>query len=261
MCRHLAYLGPATSARALLVDPPRGLAAQARAPRFVSLPSPDGFGVGWYEHGKAHRRRWTSPIWETSPEQLAGIRSAAIIASARAATPGGPIEEASTAPFLRDGHLFSLNGYVEGYRSGVRERLLGMVSRTRREGIEGDVDSSVCFALVLDQLDLQVSLREALVNVHRILRRFSPAPLNLLLTDGRRIAATASGHSLWVRHTASSAIVASEPLEDDPAWTPVPDDHVIEVSSGAVSTTAIDAPFVEVESPCARPARSLLGSD
>jgi len=33
MCRHLAYLGPPATLRALLLDPPHGLGTQAWAPR------------------------------------------------------------------------------------------------------------------------------------------------------------------------------------------------------------------------------------
>ena len=51
MCRHIAYLGPATTLQALLVDPPHALAHQAWAPeRQVSgTVNADGFGVGWYD--------------------------------------------------------------------------------------------------------------------------------------------------------------------------------------------------------------------
>ena len=58
--------------------------------------------------------------------------------------------------------------------------------------------------------------------------------MNLLLTDGHRIAATAWENSLFACTAAdgpeSSTVIASEPLDDDPAWERVPDRSVVEVA-------------------------------
>ncbi|MFD0818490.1 class II glutamine amidotransferase, partial [Micromonospora zhanjiangensis] len=51
--------------------------------------------------------------------------------------------------------------------------------------------------------------------------------LNLLLTDGRTAVATARGHALSTRTDGRSVLIASEPLDDDPAWKPVPADHLV----------------------------------
>jgi glutamine amidotransferase len=62
--------------------------------------------------------------------------------------------------------------------------------------------------------------------------------LNLLLTDGSAIWATAWGHSLAVRTTAAtgasaaSVTVASEPIDPLPGWTEVPDRHLVRAVAG-----------------------------
>src|SRR6266571_1966469 len=67
MCRHLAYLGPPATLRALLLDPPHGLGTQAWAPRRQchGTMNVDGFGVGWYADGDPvpARYRRAGPIW------------------------------------------------------------------------------------------------------------------------------------------------------------------------------------------------------
>jgi gamma-glutamyl hercynylcysteine S-oxide hydrolase len=67
--------------------------------------------------------------------------------------------------------------------------------------------------------------------------------LNLLLTDGTRVAATAWENSLFTRTAAKRATwIASEPLDDDPAWVRVPDRSLVEVAGpGHCTTTPLRA--------------------
>jgi glutamine amidotransferase len=51
--------------------------------------------------------------------------------------------------------------------------------------------------------------------------------LNLLLTDGHRVAATRCGDTLYTRADGEGVLVASEPSDDDGAWTAVPDGTVL----------------------------------
>ena len=57
------------------------------------------------------------------------------------------------------------------------------------------------------------------------------ARLNFLLGDGERIGATTFGNSLFIRGGEGGVVVASEPLDDDPTWQPVPDGSLVEVRS------------------------------
>ncbi|MFD9073604.1 class II glutamine amidotransferase domain-containing protein [Streptomyces lasiicapitis] len=67
---------------------------------------------------------------------------------------------------------------------------------------------------------------QSVADLARVVRsRAAPASrLNLLLTDGETIAATAWGDTLWYLTAPSrSTVVASEPYDDDPRWREVPD--------------------------------------
>jgi len=62
----------------------------------------------------------------------------------------------------------------------------------------------------------------------------STATLNLLLHDGQTIVATTLGNSLSVLRDSGlvtgGVLVASEPLDEDPAWVDVPDRSVVRAS-------------------------------
>ncbi|MGQ4420743.1 class II glutamine amidotransferase, partial [Streptomyces sp. SAS_269] len=78
-------------------------------------------------------------------------------------------------------------------------------------------------------------------------RRFAAAApasrLNLLLTDGETIAATAWGDSLWYRtEPGLGTVVASEPYDDDPLWQEVPDRTVLTASRAGVLLAPLEDP-------------------
>jgi glutamine amidotransferase len=66
------------------------------------------------------------------------------------------------------------------------------------------------------------------------------ARLNLLATDGTRLLATTWGDTLSVLATEDGVALASEPWDDDPAWTDVPDRQLVEVTPDGVSTTPLE---------------------
>src|SRR5689334_25418700 len=120
MCRHLAYLGPPATLRALLLDPPHGLGTQAWAPRRQchGTVNADGFGVGWYAEGDPvpARYRRAGPIWaDLSFADLARVVcSGAVLAAVRDATLSGADAEAAAAPYAAGPWLFSHHGAVNG---------------------------------------------------------------------------------------------------------------------------------------------------
>ena len=143
-----------------------------------------------------------------------------------------PIEETSTPPFTEGPWLFSHNGFVPGFRTGVGRELRRKVSETRALGIAGATDSELLFALVLDRLDDGTPPADALVSVVGLVEELTTARLNLLLTDGERIAATACRNSLFVfddRQLTGAVVVASEPYDDDAGWEAVKDGSVVEL--------------------------------
>ena len=64
--------------------------------------------------------------------------------------------------------------------------------------------------------------------------------LNLLLTDGVSIAATAWGDTLWyLVRPAGGTVVASEPYDEDPGWTEVPDRTLLSATRTRVFVTPL----------------------
>src|SRR5438552_18412701 len=113
MCRHLAYLGPPATLRALLLDPPHGLGTQAWAPRRQchGTMNVDGFGIGWYADGDPvpARYRRAGPIWaDPCLADLARVtRTRALLAAVRSATRGTEGGAAAAAPYPRGRRPFS----------------------------------------------------------------------------------------------------------------------------------------------------------
>ena len=71
---------------------------------------------------------------------------------------------------------------------------------------------------------------QVLAEVVRRVAGLTDARLNLLLTDGERIAATAWGDTLCWRDDGTGVVVASEPHDDEAGWNEVPDRTVLAVS-------------------------------
>lgn len=255
MCRFFAYLGPPQTLDALLLAPEHSLVRQSYAPRRqqdVRL-NADGFGCGWYERSLRREPalyRTTLPAWgDRNFASLAGlITSSSMMAAVRSAEPALPIEEASTAPFSNGKWLFAHNGMVDGYLdpggagvAGVALRRL--LSDKRLAGIEGASDSALLFALVLDRLDGGAPPDTALTNVVQTVLERTTARLNLVLTDGDTIAATAYGNTLFTLHDAGLAragvIVASEPCDDHAAWQEVPDGTIIRAAPNELTSTRL----------------------
>lgn len=252
MCRHLAYLGPPRSLASLLYEPALSLEQQSWRPQLQrdGAMNADGWGVGWWDADVGPtpaRYRTAAPMWsDTSLRSVAQVvHSRAIVAAVRSATPPSPIVDTGNAPFTSGPWLFSLNGFVTGFRGEVGEGLRRSVSHERAIGIEGTADSEVLFALVLDRLDAGATPAEALSAVTTQVLAQADGKLNLLLADGTRITASAGGNSLFTLADTGLArggvLVASEPLDDDPAWSPVPDGSLVECVIGDVRTVSMSA--------------------
>ena len=244
MCRHLAYLGPEICLEALLVTPPHSLLHQARSARYQTSGNgnPDGYGVGWYApDGTVNRYRTTLPIWQDShlDRMSRNVKAGAVLAAVRHASPGSRVEVTGNAPFTAGPWLFSLNGVVDGFHWGVGDELRALGSQRRLEAIEGITDSELLFALVLDGIDAGATPSEALASTVGEVMIRSTGRLNMLLTDGHSIAATAWSNSLFMRAD-DALIVASEPLDDDEGWNRVPDRTLVTATLDAIELTPLE---------------------
>lgn len=231
MCRHLAYVGGHAPLRQMLFDAPHALARQARCPRFQTSgdSNPDGWGVAWYSPGATEPERYRSvtPMWDDTELENASrpIECRAAIAAARLASPGAAVDVTGNAPFVAGRWSFSLNGIVHGFTDSVGDELRARVDPARRAAIEGDADTEVLFALVLQLLDAGTPPADALGRVVHDVLAITTGRLNLLLSDGDAVYATRCGNSLYRR----DSLVVSEPLDDEPGWHEVPDGSVLTI--------------------------------
>lgn len=234
MCRLLAYSGPARSLEELMIAPERGLYRQAWDPQMQTsgTVNADGFGVGWYRteiRAEPALYRSTKPIWsDPSFASMAGLISApVVVAAVRGATPPVLVEESNVPPFKSGRYLFAHNGAIDGFREGVASRLRRSLGEARDAAILGTTDSEVLFALVLDRLDAGDPPAVALTaTVDRVLGA-TAARLNMILSDGSQIVATAVGDSLATLDAGDGVFVASEPFDASPGWSRVPDRSLV----------------------------------
>ncbi|GAA4134762.1 MULTISPECIES: ergothioneine biosynthesis protein EgtC [Streptomyces] len=250
MCRHLAYVGPAESLGALLVEPSHGLYRQSWAPRRQrhGTVNADGFGVGWYAEGDPvpARYRRAGPVWaDLSFTDLARVvRTEALLAAVRDATLSGADAEAAAAPFASGAWLFSHNGAVPGW-PGSLAPLAATLPAEDLLSLEARNDSAFVWALVLARLRAGDAMGQALADTVAEVAATAPqARLNLLLTDGATVAATAWGDTLWyLARPGGGTVVASEPHDDDPHWQEVPDRTLLAASRTDVLLTPLKEPL------------------
>ena len=242
MCRHLAYVGAPVRLGALLSDPPHSLVRQSWAPRHQDhgVVNADGFGIGWYVDAVAEpaRHRAAGPIWadETFLDLARVVRSGAVLAAVRSATVGMQGGQSAAAPFRSGPWLFSHNGAVFGWPQ-VASRLAWGLDPGELARLEAPTDSALLWAMARDLLGRGKPPEAALTEVVSRVAEAGGGRLTFLLTDGKRITATAWGTSLYWRVLPGGLVVASEPYDDDPAWVPVPGRSLLEAdASGAVVT-------------------------
>ena len=225
----MAWLGESRTIASLVLDPPQGLLRQSYAPRRQArgLLNADGWGVGFYVEDQDEPVRWRSarPLWsDTSFASVAPVlRSRAVLAAVRSATPGMPSDESAAAPFTDGRWLLSHNGRVD---RGVLPA---------RNDIESVCDSAVLAAHVFDR-----GVDSIAETVTEVARRDPAAVLNLLLTDGTRTVGVTWGDTLSYLVEHDGVAVASEPWDDDARWIDVPDHHLLEVTLGGVTLTTLE---------------------
>ncbi|MEV6774835.1 ergothioneine biosynthesis protein EgtC [Streptomyces syringium] len=249
MCRHLAVVGPEAPLGESLLAPPHSLLRQSWAPRrqLHGTVNADGFGIGWYAAGDPvpARYRRAGPIWaDGSFLDLARVvRTGALLASVRDATVADPDGEAGAAPFTAGPWLFSHNGALTGWpeTAAPLAALLPPVALLR---LAARCDSAFVWALVEHRLREGEAMGTALAGTVRALADAAPGSrLNLLLTDGAAIAATAWGDTLWyLSGPDGRTAVASEPYDDDPRWVEVPDRTLLTATPTDITLRTLKEP-------------------
>lgn len=263
MCRHLAYVGPGAVMSAFFFDPPHSLEHQTYAARELleGHVNVDGFGTAWYpiETGgtsgssvvgdrdeplayRSERPVWADPVWKGLASRF---RGRIVLANVRNATDPATAGLGAVHPFTRGRWSFTHNGFLSGYRDHFMVPLERRLSEKRLTQRQGMSDTQTLFLLLLDKLE-RSGPKEALVELveevvalaHEVQQ---PTYLNFLLSDGQRVWGTRCGTaprhpSLWVAHSPErfpgGSVIASEALDEDPAWQQVPQGSLVELRAG-----------------------------
>jgi len=178
-------------------------------------PNPDGWGVAWYDDGqdcphvvKDPRPAYESPLFEQTVREV----SARVALAHVRRTSGTSPELANTHPFVVGRWSFCHNGYCS------RERLIEHLLPKFRNSLEGENDSEVYFALLLQHLESVADPLDALRGaVHEVMSVGDFTGLNFLLCDGQCMYAfhystDPERHSMYLQHQSGRELVASEPL-------------------------------------------------
>jgi gamma-glutamyl hercynylcysteine S-oxide hydrolase len=216
-------------------DAPNALVTQCTAAREMAWgrDNLDGWGFAWLDDGRPRGYRTGRSLTDDDAgrQMLRAVTSDRFIVHVRQKTPGSETSERNSAPFSDRGRFFTHNGYVAGFREGAREQLLAKVSPERAAGIQGDTDSEVLFALVLDRLDQGASAPDA-VRVVAEVGEVCGGRYNVLLWSDSEIVATRWDNSLYARQ-ASGGVVSSEPL-DGGRWDEVPERAMVILSDHGI---------------------------
>ncbi len=259
MCRLAAYVGSEPQPlSALLYDPPHSLEHAAYAPRELlhGRVNVDGTAVAWWDDSRSEPLRYVTmqPPWsDPNLAELASVlRSETILAAVRSATPGLPYGTDNVAPFTAEGVAGAHNGWVGGFRHGVGRGLLARLDDHRFGQLAAMNDSLALFLLALQFLadepgaSLGAAVAAVVADTAKIVvGAGEQATLNLVLARRGEVAAarTSVGHgvnSLYVRSSSKGCWLASEPLDDDPGWSAVPEHSLVLLSPQGVDISPLD---------------------
>ena len=262
MCRLYGFRATEpTKVECTLVHAQNALMAQSRAD-LTGTSHAHGWGVAAYENRHPHieRRAWAAYHGEHFARAAARVYSETVVAHVRRATVGAP-GLSNTHPFTHGHWAFAHNGTVPHFDS-VRPMLLDRMSPGHRAAIDGETDSEHVFRYAMSLIDgtgassLAGVLRQVAGDIVGWCRSIDPSArigLNLLLTDGVRLAGTRLGRTLYyverdgvydceicgfphIHHDPGrdyrALVVASEPITHE-AWQEVPEASVWEADADA----------------------------
>ncbi len=259
MCRLAAYAGPPAPLSALLYDPPHSLEHQAYAPRELvsGNVNVDGTGVAWWPAHEdeplvyvSERPPWSEPNLPRLAPRLTGSLQLAVV---RSQTEGIPAGVASAHPFAYERWAGAHNGYIEGF-DRVKWRLADSLDETVRLRLEVFSDSLLLFLMVMTELrkDSDADVASAMVAVAQQVMTVCgerSVSLNLVIASGAEVVALRAArgvepNSLYHLENGDrwpgACLLASEPLDDDSAWTMVAADHLVRMTARELVSYAVD---------------------
>ncbi len=190
----------------------RALVSESNALRHQSQEHRDGWGVAYYRDGQPHVSRSITGAFEDEgfAELSSFISSDTVVAHVRKASVG-PLSIENTHPFGYGPWVLAHNGTVPKF-DALKDGLEAECAPRHRERLSGDTDSERLFALLLTRLELRCdplapdvplpTVFEAMDETVRLVmarcaHHNEDPSLNLVLTNGRIMAAFRHGRSLF----------------------------------------------------------------
>lgn len=255
MCRLTGYVGSPIPLAEPLYRAPHSLENQAFQPReqIHGAVNVDGTGVAWWDGDDPEPLRYVTPMapWQDAnlPALSARLTSGMFLAAVRSASPGIAIGPSNVAPFVVDTMAAVHNGRIAGFRGELGRELVNSLSADTYEYFHAVNDSLALFLTVIDRYtdDLVLATTGALAHVDALVRKHdSEATLNLVVSDGTGIVAARHSvngplNSLYTSQRSGGSWVVSEPLDDDADWDPVPDHHLVYLTSSGITTHPLEA--------------------
>lgn len=257
MCRFAAHLGDPVPLSALLYDPPHALEEMAWRPRELQhgTMNVDGTGLAWWDDHEPGPARYVtvSPPWSDAnlPSLARRITSGVIIGAVRGATPGIAYGPGNVAPYVADGLAFAHNGWLGGFRQGVRRHLEEQLSDEVFHLSAAVSDSITLFQVLIEHHrqsgDLVAAAAATVRSAQLACAQFgADATLNLLVSDGQRVVATKAhlglrGNSLYTAQDALGLWLASEAMDEVREWRSVPEDHLVVLDDDGVTLLELSA--------------------
>ncbi|HEY6523361.1 MAG TPA: class II glutamine amidotransferase [Solirubrobacteraceae bacterium] len=254
MCRLFAMSGGRKPVHATfwLLEAPDSLSQQSHR-------EPDGTGLGYYDddgHPIVSKQAVAAFRDRDFAREAREVHSRTFVAHVRYASTGG-LSERNTHPFEQDGRLFAHNGVIEGL--DLLEAELGDAMSL----VSGDTDSERFFALITREARRTGDVGEGIAAAARWVAEHLPLfAINLVLISAEELWALRypDSHDLLVlertaggpgggAHLAHSSphgrirvhssdladqravVIATERMDDDPAWTPLDSGELLHVDA------------------------------
>jgi glutamine amidotransferase len=247
MCRLIAYVGPPVTPGHLVFDGTHSLCEQTWGSRqlLTGTLNVDGYGVVWYADGCPARIAEPRPLWhdEDLRSTLSAITSSCVLAAVSDSRRAGALPRALLPPLVLDRWSFVFAGEVPGFQRDHMRALRSDLPDELYAQLRGPTEGETLFLRVIAELGRGRSMVEALEAVARAVKARlgkSEAQLNMVLSDGQRLAAIRSStvlmtNSLYVAKRPPFApdgvVLVSEAPESGAAWEAVDGHSFIEIEA------------------------------
>jgi predicted glutamine amidotransferase len=222
----------------------------------------DGWGVGWFPAhpaGKPGLLKSILPMWSDLNAQavLPALVSGAAVGHIRLASPGSEVCLTNTPIYLLDGHIYTVNGEVSPWPGPLGMDIRRRLDPDHEAEVQGSTDAELVGALWrthfrrLGGRDAARALRETIRETQALAsERGGSAKLNVLLAGPDEMVAIRfaaekpeEAESLYVLGPGRwpGYLIASERLDDHPAWRRVEPQALLRVDRDGMRSERLDA--------------------